>query len=133
MQSPTCHKVKLPDSLIHLSDSPSKQRRIRVSVSCDNYLSDAKFALSRRDSVGSGSPHSAKGSPLRWATKADELATMMTTSMIAAAPQKEKEFSRINDSSELSACQRSCSANEVIIIIFTFPLGSTLAWQGYNG
>ena len=42
-------------------------------VSCDNYLSDAKFALSRRDSVGSGSPHSSKGSPRRWAAKADEI------------------------------------------------------------
>ena len=111
--------MKLPESLVHLSESPSKQRRLRVSVSCDNYLSDAKFALSRRDSVGSGSPHSSKGSPLRWATKADELATtmtssMMTTSMIAA-PQKEKDFCRINDSSDLSACQRSCSANQVNI------------------
>ena len=44
-----------------------------MSVSCDNYLSDAKFALSRRDSVGSGSPHSSKGSPRRWAAKADEI------------------------------------------------------------
>ena len=43
-------------------------------MSCDNYLSDAKFALSRRDSVGSGSPHSSKGSPRRWAAKADEIA-----------------------------------------------------------
>ena len=46
-----------------------------MSVSCDNYLSDAKFGLSRRDSVGSGSPHSSsnRGSPRRWAAKADEI------------------------------------------------------------
>ena len=31
-----------------------------MSVSCDNYLGDGKFPLSRRDSVGSGSPHSSK-------------------------------------------------------------------------
>ena len=31
-----------------------------MSVSCDNYLGDGKFSLCRRDSVGSGSPHSSK-------------------------------------------------------------------------
>ena len=40
-------------------ESPSK-RKLRMSVSCDNYLGDGKFSLSRRDSVGSGSPHSSK-------------------------------------------------------------------------
>ncbi len=40
-------------------ESPSK-RKLRISVSCDNYLGDAKFSLTRRDSVGSGSPHSSK-------------------------------------------------------------------------
>jgi hypothetical protein len=40
-------------------ESPSK-RKLRISVSCDNYLGDGKFSLSRRDSVGSGSPHSSK-------------------------------------------------------------------------
>ncbi len=40
-------------------ESPSK-RKLRISVSCDNYLGDAKFSLARRDSVGSGSPHSSK-------------------------------------------------------------------------
>ena len=40
-------------------ESPSK-RKLRMSVSCDNYLGDGKFSLCRRDSVGSGSPHSSK-------------------------------------------------------------------------
>ena len=41
------------------AESPAK-RKLRMSVSCDNYLGDGKFSLSRRDSVGSGSPHSSK-------------------------------------------------------------------------
>ena len=59
-----------------------------MSVSCDNYLSDAKFALSRRDSVGSGSPHSSKGSPRRWAAKADEISAgqpPLVPAVVAAA------------------------------------------------
>lgn len=55
-----------------------------MSVSCDNYLSDAKFALSRRDSVGSGSPHSSKGSPRRWAAKADEISAGQPPSSVLA-------------------------------------------------
>ena len=79
-----------------------------MSISCDNYLSEAKFGLARRDSVGSGSPHSSKGSPLRWAAKADELGSMMTTSMTASGPQKEPPWK-----AEALACPRSCSANQV--------------------
>lgn len=45
--------------VIEVKESPSK-RKLRMSVSCDNYLGDGKFSLSRRDSVGSGSPHSSK-------------------------------------------------------------------------
>ncbi len=75
-------KVKLPDGILLPSDSPSKHRRLRVSVSCDNYLNDAKFVLSRRDSVGSGSPRSSKGSPLRWATKPDELVPLWNISCL---------------------------------------------------
>ena len=56
-----------------------------MSVSCDNYLSDAKFALSRRDSVGSGSPHSSKGSPRRWAAKADEISAGQPPMAVAVA------------------------------------------------
>ena len=56
-----------------------------MSVSCDNYLSDAKFALSRRDSVGSGSPHSSKGSPRRWAAKADEISAGQQPMPVAVA------------------------------------------------
>ena len=56
-----------------------------MSVSCDNYLSDAKFALSRRDSVGSGSPHSSKGSPRRWAAKADEISAGQPPMPVAVA------------------------------------------------
>lgn len=49
-----------------VKESPSK-RKLRMSVSCDNYLGDGKFSLSRRDSVGSGSPHSSKvNSQLTW-------------------------------------------------------------------
>ncbi len=54
--------------------SPAKMR-LKMSLSCDNYLGDAKLALSRRDSVGSGSPHSSRGSPRRWAAKVEEIAT----------------------------------------------------------
>ena len=42
-----------------VNESPAK-RKLRMSVSCDNYLGDGKFSLTRRDSVGSGSPHSSK-------------------------------------------------------------------------
>lgn len=45
--------------ITHNYESPTK-RKLRMSVSCDNYLGDGKFSLSRRDSVGSGSPHSSK-------------------------------------------------------------------------
>ena len=102
--------MKLQEStLLHFSESPSKQRRLRVSVSCDNYLSEAKFGIVRRDSIGSGSPHSTKGSPLRWAAKADELGSIMTSSMTAAGPQRDSALK----SEQMLACQRSCSANQV--------------------
>ena len=106
----------MSDTVLHVCESPIKQRRLRVSVSCDNYLSEAKFGIARRDSIGSGSPHSAKGSPLRWATKADELGTMMTTSMIASPPHK--DLSNANNSSmdHFATCHRSCSANQVMSI-----------------
>ena len=51
--------------------SPARLR-LKISLSYDQYLSDAKSALSRRDSVGSGSPHSSKGSPRRWAAKVSQ-------------------------------------------------------------
>ena len=61
--------------LQQLQLSSPARRRLRMSLSCDNYLGDAKLSLSRRDSVGSGSPHSSKGSPRRWAAKVEEVST----------------------------------------------------------
>ena len=40
----------------------SNKRKMRISLSCDNHLGESsRFGFSRRDSVGSGSPHSSKG------------------------------------------------------------------------
>ena len=51
--------VEMVEAEVIAPESPAK-RKLRMSVSCDNYLGDGKFSLSRRDSVGSGSPHSSK-------------------------------------------------------------------------
>ena len=51
--------IEMVEAELIAPESPAK-RKLRMSVSCDNYLGDGKFSLSRRDSVGSGSPHSSK-------------------------------------------------------------------------
>ena len=56
---PVTEVVAATEGDVCTHESPSK-RKLRMSVSCDNYLGDGKFSLSRRDSVGSGSPHSSK-------------------------------------------------------------------------
>ncbi len=113
--------------------SPSKLR-LRMSVSCDNYLSDAKFGLSRRDSVGSSSPHSSKGSPRRWAAKVDELGPSTAAAEVGEAIVVEKEA--VVGACALSAStmpglspSRSCSANELDVIVDLLGVPSDLLTQ----
>jgi hypothetical protein len=121
------------------SMSPSKLK-LRMSVSCDNYLSEAKFALSRRDSVGSGSPHSSKGSPRRWAAKVDEIAAMAAMTEVEMIVVGEKER-MTGDEPEAAVAEaavvspattnpaRSSSANELDIIVDLLGVPSDLLTQ----
>lgn len=106
------------------ASSPSK-RLLRMSVSCDNYLSEAKFALSRRDSVGSGSPHSSKGSPRRWAAKADEITReteMSNSDQVMAKSLNLADLTTTNP-------WQSNSANELDMIVDLLGVPSDLLGQ----
>ncbi len=121
-----------------------------MSVSCDNYLGDGKFSLTRRDSVGSGSPHSSKvaskrfipdckllrysilasnfqGSPLRWAAKADEIG--MTSSVTSACSPLRDEAAMASHQPQQSIEQRSCSANQLDVIVDILGVPSELLSQ----
>lgn len=140
-------------------ESPSK-RCLRISISCDNYLGDGKniIPMSNRGidkkeeqySDSNNSPYnSCKGSPLRWAAKADEItagnsgSNTMTSSLIANAAMNtilnsNEEQREVMSSSvtsprmqlqKLSSPQRSCSDNHLDLIVDILGVPSELLTQ----
>ena len=140
-------------------ESPSK-RCLRISISCDNYLGEGKnVSISTRarkedETSDNNSPyHSCKGSPLRWAAKADELASAaagsgsntMTSSLIVnptmANILNSTEECRGNMSSsvtspriqgplqKVTSHQRSCSTNHLDLIVDILGVPSDLLTQ----
>ena len=118
-------------------ESPSK-RRLRMSVSCDNYLSEAKLSLSRRDSVGSGSPHSSRGSPRRWAAKVDEIeaaasgtadTTLATIEQPGGGACQAVQVENPSILQQPHQPPRSCSVNELDVIVDLLGVPSELLTQ----
>ena len=69
-----------------------------------------------------------QGSPLRWATKADEIA--MTTSMISTgSPMREHQPQQPQAASIIENQQRSCSANHLDAIVDILGVPSELLTQ----
>ena len=138
-------------------ESPSK-RCLRISISCDNYLGDGKsLSISnhtkKEDDISDNSPyHSCKGSPLRWAAKADELtgggntSSHMTSSLIVnpttsnILPKNDNSGAIMTASvtsqvvqggtlQKVTSNQRSCSANHLDLIVDILGVPSELLTQ----
>ena len=136
--APSAARLTKNDEEVPGCSFPRKQF-LRSSVSCDNYLSDAKSTfvqqldeLSEVDSQNS----SAKGSPMRWAAKAEELAVggAMTSSLISANFSPTKDPVMTGSYSHQSplrtrACPRSCSANQLDVIVDILGVPSDLISQ----
>ena len=135
-------------------ESPSK-RCLKISMSCDNYLGEVKGAsissrtTRKEDDIYDhiNSPyHSCKGSPLKWAAKADELthassgSNPMTSSLIVNSTTMSNNRS-INDTGNTSIMtspkhmqsvmphQKSCSANQLDLIVDILGVPSDLLAQ----
>ena len=140
-------------------ESPSK-RCLKISISCDNYLGDGKSVIpllnrginKKEDeySDSNNSPYnSCKGSPLRWAAKADEViagssgSNTMTSSLIANATissvlnanEEQKEVMSTSVTSprmqlqKMASPQRSCSDNHLDLIVDILGVPSELLTQ----
>ena len=139
-------------------ESPSK-RCLKISMSCDNYLGEVKgTSISSRttrkeddiyDHINSPY-HSCKGSPLKWAAKADELthagsgSNPMTSSLIvnSTTMSNNRNISDTGNTSIMTSSvtspkhmqsvmphQKSCSANQLDLIVDILGVPSDLLAQ----
>lgn len=131
--SPSRRGATAANNPVNSSPSSNLKQQLRMSVSCDNYLSEAKFGLSRRDSVGSGSPHSSRGSPRRWAAKVDELVAEAATSAAVVegggdVASLARIASPVRHDAE-AAVGRSSSATDLDVIVDLLGVPSDLLSQ----